>query len=58
MTHIPIVIIAAGRGQRFGSYPKVLSKINKKTIIHHILDAALQSGREKYFWCWDINLRK
>lgn len=54
---IPIVIIAAGRGKRFGGYPKILSDLNGKPIIHYVLNAALKSKAGNIFLVLGYNYK-
>lgn len=39
-----IVLLAAGRGTRFGSAPKLLSRLDGKPLVRHAAEAAFGSG--------------
>jgi molybdenum cofactor cytidylyltransferase len=43
MTGIAAVILAAGRGTRFGEAPKLLAGLQSKPLVRHVAEAALAS---------------
>lgn len=45
----PVIIIAAGRGKRFGTYPKILSNLNGKPVIYYVLNNAIKSRAGNVF---------
>lgn len=48
MNSFAIIILAAGLGKRMGgTFPKVLARTDSKTLIEHVLDAALASDPDK-----------
>ncbi|MBX9932439.1 MAG: nucleotidyltransferase family protein [Methylobacterium sp.] len=42
--NVGIVLLAAGRGSRFGAEPKLLSLLDGKPLVRHAAEAALASG--------------
>lgn len=45
MNNTAIIILAAGNSSRFGS-TKQLLQFNNKTLLHHVIDEAIESGAE------------
>jgi molybdenum cofactor cytidylyltransferase len=43
MSDVAAILLAAGRGSRFGEEPKLLARIDGKAIVRHSAEAALQS---------------
>jgi molybdenum cofactor cytidylyltransferase len=43
MNHVAVIVLAAGRGTRFGPKPKLLAPLNGKTVIRHVVEAAFGS---------------
>lgn len=44
MSEVAAIVLAAGRGTRFGDEPKLLARINGKTLVRHVVEAALGSS--------------
>ncbi|HEV2559778.1 MAG TPA: nucleotidyltransferase family protein [Microvirga sp.] len=44
MTGIAAIVLAAGRGTRFGEAPKLLADLDGKPVIQHVAEAALASS--------------
>ncbi|WP_262298051.1 nucleotidyltransferase family protein [Microvirga sesbaniae] len=43
MSAVAAIVLAAGRGTRFGDEPKLLAQINGKTLVRHVAEAAVAS---------------
>lgn len=43
MSDVAAIVLAAGRGTRFGDEPKLLAQINGKTLVRHVAEAAVSS---------------
>lgn len=41
--HVAAIVLAAGRGTRFGSEPKLLASLDGKVLIRHVVEAAISS---------------
>lgn len=41
MTEFGVIVLAAGRGTRFGSEPKLLSRLDGKPLVRHVAETAL-----------------
>jgi molybdenum cofactor cytidylyltransferase len=44
MSDVAAIVLAAGRGARFGDEPKLLARINGKTLVRHVAEAAVGSS--------------
>lgn len=44
MSEVAAIVLAAGRGIRFGDEPKLLARINGKTLVRHVVEAAVGSS--------------
>jgi molybdenum cofactor cytidylyltransferase len=44
MSEVAAIVLAAGRGTRFGDEPKLLARINGKTLVRHVVEAAVGSS--------------
>ena len=44
MSDVAAIVLAAGRGTRFGDEPKLLARINGKTLVRHMVEAAVGSS--------------
>lgn len=44
MSGVAAVVLAAGRGTRFGDVPKVLATLDGKPLVRHVAEAALAAG--------------
>lgn len=43
MEPVAVIVLAAGRGTRFGPDPKLLAPLNGKAVIRHVVEAAFDS---------------
>jgi molybdenum cofactor cytidylyltransferase len=41
--HVAVIVLAAGRGTRFGPEPKLLAPLDGKVLIRHVVEAAVGS---------------
>jgi molybdenum cofactor cytidylyltransferase len=46
MSRVAAVILAAGRGTRFGAEPKLLAPLDGKPLVRHVAEAALASSAD------------
>lgn len=46
MSEVAAIILAAGRGTRFGSGPKLLTPLNGRPLVCHVVEAAVTSTAE------------
>jgi molybdenum cofactor cytidylyltransferase len=46
MSDVAAILLAAGRGTRFGAEPKLLARIDSKTLVRHAAEAAIQSSAD------------
>jgi molybdenum cofactor cytidylyltransferase len=46
MSDVAAILLAAGRGTRFGTEPKLLARIDSKTLVRHTAEAAIQSSAD------------
>ncbi|EIM27893.1 nucleotidyltransferase family protein [Microvirga lotononidis] len=46
MSDVAAIILAAGRGTRFGPNPKLLARMDGRPLVHHVASAALESLAE------------
>jgi molybdenum cofactor cytidylyltransferase len=44
MSGVAAILLAAGRGARFGEEPKLLARIGGKALVRHVAEAAVQSA--------------
>ena len=44
MSDVAAIVLAAGRGSRFGDEPKLLARLDGKTLIRHVAEAAVGSS--------------
>jgi len=44
LNHVAVIVLAAGRGTRFGGEPKLLAPFNAKAVIRHVVEAAVGSA--------------
>jgi molybdenum cofactor cytidylyltransferase len=43
MSHVAAILLAAGRGTRFGEEPKLLARVGGKALVRHVAEAAVHS---------------
>jgi len=43
MSDVAAIVLAAGRGTRFGDEPKLLARLGGKTLVRHVVEAAVGS---------------
>ena len=43
MSGVAAILLAAGRGTRFGTEPKLLARVGGKALVRHVAEAAVQS---------------
>src|SRR5688500_14514385 len=43
MSGVAAILLAAGRGTRFGEEPKLLARVGGKALVRHVAEAAVQS---------------
>jgi molybdenum cofactor cytidylyltransferase len=43
MSHVAAILLAAGRGTRFGEEPKLLARVGGKALVRHAAEAAVHS---------------
>jgi molybdenum cofactor cytidylyltransferase len=46
MSGVAAIVLAAGRGTRFGQQPKLLAQIGGKPLVRHVVEAAVNSQTE------------
>ena len=46
MSDVAAIVLAAGRGTRFGEEPKLLARIGGKALVRHAAEAAVQSSAD------------
>lgn len=44
MSDVAAIVLAAGRGTRFGDEPKLLARLKSKTLVRHVAEAAIGSS--------------
>jgi molybdenum cofactor cytidylyltransferase len=44
MSDVAAILLAAGRGTRFGKEPKLLARVDGKALVRHVADAAVSSA--------------
>lgn len=46
MSGVTAILLAAGRGTRFGKEPKLLARVGGKALVRHVAEAAVQSSAD------------
>jgi molybdenum cofactor cytidylyltransferase len=46
VSNVAAIVLAAGRGTRFGQEPKLLAEFDGKALVRHVIEAAISSSAE------------